>query len=131
MITDLTADMLAVIRNASKAKKESVEIKRSRLLENILKILRDEGFISNFKTIDDKKQGLIKVYLKYNKNKTPAILGLKKVTKSSLRIYKSYKKLPRVLGGIGIAIISTSQGVMSDKDARSKKIGGEIICYAW
>jgi len=130
-ITDLTADMLTMIRNASSAHKESVEIKRSNLLETVLKILKEEGFVTNFKPIPDKKQGLIKVYLKYNKNKVPALLNLKRISKPGLRSYKTYKDLPRVLGGVGIAIISTSSGIMTAKDARAKKIGGEVICYAW
>ena len=130
-ITDLTADMLTMIRNASNARKETVEIKRSNLLETVLKILKEESFISNFKPIPDKKQGLIKVYLKYNKDKVPALLDLKRISKPGLRIYKTSKNLPRVLGGVGIAIISTSSGIMTAKDARIKKIGGEVICYAW
>ena len=130
-ITDLTADMFTMIRNASKAKKVTVEIKRSNLLEVISRILKEQGFISNYKAISDKKQGLLRVYLKYGKGKKPALIGLKKITKPSLRIYKGHKKLPRVLGGIGISIVSTSQGVMTSREARRRKIGGEIICYAW
>jgi len=130
-ITDLTADMFTMIRNASKARKVSVEIKRSNLLEIVLKILKDEGFISNFKPIQDKKQGLIKVYLKYNKDKQPALINLKRISTPGLRVYKPYKKLPRVLGGVGIAVLSTSAGVMTAKDARTKKVGGEVVCYAW
>lgn len=130
-ITDLTADMLTMIRNASKAKKETVEIKRSNSLEVISKILKEQGFISNYKAISDKKQGLLKLYLKYYKDKKPALIGLKKITKPGLRIYKGYKKLPRVMGGIGIAIVSTSQGIMTSKDARQRKVGGEVLCYVW
>lgn len=130
-ITDLTADMFTMIRNASRARKETVEIKKSNLLETVLKILKEEGFVSNFKPILDKKQGLIKVYLKYNKDKVPALLDLKRISKPGLRVYKTHKNLPRVLGGVGIAIISTSSGIMTAKDARMKKIGGEVVCYAW
>jgi len=130
-ITDLTADMLTMIRNASSVKKESVTIKRSKLLESICTILKGEGFISNFKSIEDNKQGTIKIYLKYGKSNTPAITGLEKITKPGLRIYKDSRNLPRVLGGVGIAIVSTSQGLMTANDARSRKIGGEIICKAW
>ncbi len=130
-ITDLTADMFTMIRNASKAKKVTVEIKRSNLLEVISRILKEQGFISNYKAISDKKQGLLRVYLKYGKDKKPALIGLKKITKPSLRIYKGHKKLPRVLGGIGISIVSTSQGIMTSREARRRKIGGEIICYVW
>jgi small subunit ribosomal protein S8 len=120
-----------MIRNASKAKKVTVEIKRSNLLEVISRILKEQGFISNYKAISDKKQGLLRVYLKYGKDKKPALIGLKKITKPSLRIYKGHKKLPRVLRGIGISIVSTSQGVMTSREARRRKIGGEIICYVW
>lgn len=130
-ITDLTGDMLTMLRNASRAKKEAVEIKRSGLLEAILKILKEEDYISNYKPIDDKKQGLLKVYLKYNRDKSPAIIGLKKITKPGLKIYKGYKRLPKVFSGIGIAIVSTSQGVMTASEASKRKIGGEVICYVW
>ena len=130
-ITDLTADMLTMIRNAQRARKESVDIKRSNLLESIANILKEERFISNYKTIPDKKQGLIKIYLKYGKDKSPAITELIKISKSSLRVYKSCKELPRVLGGVGIAIVSTPEGLMTANEAKKRKLGGEIICYAW
>ena len=130
-VTDLTADMLTMIRNASRAKKESVEIKRSRLIAAVCEILKKEGFIANYKPIEDTKQGFLKVYLKYGKGSMPALKGLKKITKPGLRIYKGNSALPRVLGGVGIAIVSTSQGVMTAYDARFRKIGGEVICYAW
>ena len=131
MVTDLTADMLTRIRNASRANKESVEIKRSKLIEALCVILKAEGFIKNYKPIEDTKQGQIKVYLKYGKGKVPAITGLKRVSKPGLRCYKGYKELPRIFGGVGIALVSTSYGMMTARDARSRKIGGEIICYAW
>ena len=130
-ITDLTADMLTMIRNASMAKKETVEIKRSRLIETVCGILKKEGFISNYKPLEDKKQGLLKVYLKYSKDSLPAIKGLRKITTPGLRVYKGAYAIPRVLGGVGIAIVSTSQGVMTADEARTKKIGGEVICYVW
>lgn len=123
--------MLTVLRNACRANKETVEIKRSKLLEVIMNILKNEGFIANYKTMDDKKQGLIKIYLKYNKDKSPAIMGIKRVSKSSMRVYKDWKTLPRVLGGIGIAVVTTSKGVMTADEARKLKTGGEVICLVW
>lgn len=130
-VTDLTADMLTMIRNASRANKESVEIRRSKVLESICEILKKEGFIVNFKPIEDEKQGRLKVYLKYSKDQTPALTNIERISMSSLRIYKGYRSLPKVLGGVGIAIVSTSQGIMTAGDAKSKKIGGEVICTAW
>jgi small subunit ribosomal protein S8 len=130
-ITDLTADMLTMIRNASSAHKETVEIKCSKFLEAICEILKHEGFISNYKKIEDEKQGMIKVYLKYGKTNMPAITGIKKVTRPGLRAYKGYRDISLIFGGIGMSIISTSQGMMTSKDARAKKVGGEVVCHVW
>jgi len=130
-VTDTIADALTIIRNGALAGKEAVEIKKSSLCENIMGILKREGFIENHKTIDDNKQGLIKVYLKYDKDKSSALTGLKRISKPGLRVYVAKKEIKRVYGGIGIAIISTSQGLMTDKEAREKSIGGEILCQAW
>ena len=130
-VTDPTADMLTVLRNGSMARKETVEVKRSSLHENILEILKNEGFISNYKPMDDKRQGLIKIYLKYCKDQTPAITGLKTISKPGRRVYTKSKDVKSVYGGLGIAIISTSEGLMTEKDAREKNVGGEIICQAW
>ena len=130
-LTDPVADMLTVIRNASSTKKETVEVKGSVLSENIIKILKKEGFIANYKLIKDNKQGILRIYLKYMKSGTPAILGLKRISKPGLRIYKKADELPKVYGGLGIAIVSSSQGLLSDSEAREKKTGGEILCYAW
>ncbi|MCM8790112.1 MAG: 30S ribosomal protein S8 [Candidatus Omnitrophica bacterium] len=129
--TDPIADMLTVIRNASSAKKDVVEVKNSVLSEGIVKILKREGFISNYKIIKDNKQGIIRVYLKYLKNGTPAILGLKRVSRPGLRVYSKANALPRVYSGLGVAIISTSKGLLTDEEARDKKVGGEVLCYAW
>jgi len=120
-----------MIRNASRARKETVEIKRSKLLEAICAILKAESFITNYKPIEDDKQGLIKVYLKYGKDNAPAIMGLQTVSTAGLRHYEGYEDYRKVLGGVGIAIVSTSQGVMTTREARAKKVGGEIICRAW
>lgn len=130
-VTDPIADMLTVIRNASSAKKDVVEFKNSRLAEEILKIFKKEDFISNYKHIKDNKQGILRIYLKYAKSGNPAILGLKRISKPGLRVYKKAEDLPKVYGGLGVAIISTSKGIMTDTEARESKNGGEVICYIW
>lgn len=130
-LTDPIADMLTVIRNASSAKKETAEVRNSVVSENIVKILKREGFVANYKLIKDNKQGILRIYLKYLKNGTPAILGLKRISKPGLRVYKKADELPKVYGGLGVAIVSSSQGLLSDSEAREKKTGGEILCYAW
>lgn len=130
-VTDPIADMLAILKTGVMAKKEDVLVKRSRLSENILMILKSEGFISNYKAIPDDKQGMIKVYLKYEKDKTPFLSGLKRISKPGLRVYKKNKDIKSVYGGIGIALISTSQGVVTDKDAKEKNLGGEVLCHVW
>jgi len=130
-VTDPIADMLTRIRNASFAKKEVVELKSSRILEEVVKILKKESFVANYKFIKDTKQGILRVYLKYSKEGAPAILGIKRISKPGLRIYKKADALPKVYGGLGIAVISTSKGLMTDSEAREKKLGGEVICYTW
>ena len=130
-VTDPIADMLTVLRNASVAKKPVAEVKNSKISEGIVKILKDEDFISNYKVIKDTKQGILRVYFKYAPDGAPALLGLKRISKLGLRIYKKADELPKVYGGLGSAIISTSKGLMTDKEAREKKIGGEVICYVW
>lgn len=130
-ITDSIADMLTVMRNANSAKKSACEVKSSRMAQEILRILKDEGFISNFKVIKDNKQGLVRIYLKRSKEGKSALVGLRRISTPGLRIYKKADELPKVYSGLGVAIISTSKGMMTDKDARQKKLGGEIICAAW
>lgn len=130
-VTDPIADMLTRIRNASFAKKDIVELKNSILLEEVLKIFKKESFISNYKLMKDSKQGILRVYLKYSKEGAPAILGIKRISKPGLRIYKKADELPKVYGGLGIAVVSTSKGLMTDNEARDKKMGGEVLCYAW
>ncbi|MBI4974508.1 MAG: 30S ribosomal protein S8 [Candidatus Omnitrophica bacterium] len=130
-VTDTVADALTIIRNASSAKKDVAEVKNSRLTEAILKILKKEKFISNYKEIKDSKQGILRVYLRYGQDGSPAILGIKRVSKPGLRIYKKADSLPKVYGGLGVAVISTSKGLMTDAEAREKKAGGEVICYIW
>ena len=130
-VTDPIADALTILRNASFAKKEVAELRNSKLLEEVLKILKKESFIANYKLIKDTKQGLLRVYFHYEKNGTPAILGIKRISRPGLRVYKKSDELPKVLGGLGVAVISTSKGLMTDSEAREQKMGGEVICYAW
>jgi small subunit ribosomal protein S8 len=130
-VTDSIADMLTVIRNGSSAKKDAVEVKNSKVTEEIVKILKKEGFIANYKLMKDTKQGILRVYLKYGKDAQPALSGLKRISRPGLRIYKKIDEMPSVYGGLGIAIVSTSKGLITDKEAREKKVGGEVICYAW
>ena len=130
-VTDPIADMLTMVRNASSAKKEVVEVKNSRLTEEIIKIFKRERFISNYKVIKNSKQGVLRIYLQYLKDGKPAILGIKKISKSGLRVYKKADDLPQVLGGLGTAVISTSKGLLTDVQARGNKVGGEVICYIW
>ncbi|SJZ98712.1 30S ribosomal protein S8 [Selenihalanaerobacter shriftii] len=130
-MTDPIADMLTRIRNANLATKNTVEIPASNLKEEISKILKDEGFIKNYRRIEDNAQGRLRLDLKYGNNDEKVITGLKRISKPGLRVYASKDEVPKVLGGLGVAIVSTSQGVVTDKDAREKGIGGEVLCYVW
>ena len=130
-ITDVVADMLTRIRNANSAKHESVEIPASNLKKAIAQILLDEGFIKAYDVIEDNKQGTIKVTLKYGENKQRIIQGLRRVSKPGLRIYAASQDLPKVKNGLGIAIVSTSKGIMTDKAARKQNIGGEVLAFVW
>jgi small subunit ribosomal protein S8 len=130
-VTDSVADMLTIIRNGSFAKKEIVEVRGSKLSEEIISIFKKESFILNYKLIKDNKQGVLRVYLKYAKDGSPAILGIKRISKPGLRIYKQADELPKVYGGLGVAVISTSKGLMTDNQARENKVGGEVLCYIW
>lgn len=128
---DTIADMLTRIRNANNAFHEKVDIPASKLKVEIAKILKTEGYIKNYKYIEDRKQGLIRVYLKYGSNKEKVITQLVRVSKPGLRVYCRSNKVPAVLNGLGTAIISTSQGLKTDKESRHLNMGGEIICYIW
>ena len=130
VMTDPIADMLTRIRNANQAKHESVTMPASRLKLEILAVLKNEGYISEYEKVEDGKQGIIKVTLKYN-NKDRVIKGIKKISKPGLRVYAKSSELPKVLNGLGVAIISTSNGIMTDREARSKKLGGEVIAFVW
>ena len=130
-ITDPIADMLTRIRNASNAKHESVDVPASNMKKSIAQILLDEGYIKNFQIIDDGTQGVIRITLKYVSGKQAVISGLRRVSKPGLRVYAGADELPRVLKGLGIAIVSTSKGVMTDKAARAAHIGGEVLAFVW
>ncbi|HEX3030460.1 MAG TPA: 30S ribosomal protein S8 [Clostridia bacterium] len=130
-ITDTIADLLTRIRNASSAKHESVDIPASNLKKSIAKILLEEGYVKNIEEIDDGKQGIIRVNLKYAANKQNIITGIKRISKPGLRVYAGKDELPKVLGGLGIAILSTSKGIMTDKKARQEGIGGEVLAFIW
>ena len=130
-ITDTIADMLTRIRNASSAKHETVDIPASNMKKAIAQILVDEGFVKNFQVIDDGKQGVIRMTLKYGENRVPVITGLRRVSKPGLRIYSNCEDMPKVMKGLGIAIVSTSKGVMTDKAARKANVGGEVLAFVW
>ena len=130
-ITDVIADLLTRIRNAGAAKHETVDIPASNVKSAIADILVEEGYVKEVQRIDDGKQGILRVYLKYTANKKPVISGIHRISKPGLRIYASKEELPKVLGGLGIAIISTSKGIMTDKKARKLGVGGEVMAYVW
>ena len=130
-ITDPVADMLTRIRNANDAKHESVEVPASNMKKSIAQILVDEGYIKAFTVAEDGKQGMIKITLKYGQNKAKVIQGIKRVSKPGLRVYASSEEMPKVIRGMGIAIVSTSKGVMTDKAARRANVGGEVLAYVW
>ncbi|MCF8008548.1 MAG: 30S ribosomal protein S8 [Halanaerobiales bacterium] len=130
-ITDPIADMLTRVRNANSVNKDVVDIPASNLKINIAKTLKDEGFIKEYKIIDNYPQNKIRIYLKYSKDNEKVITGIKRISKPGLRVYVNKDEIPRVLGGLGIAVISTSQGVLTDKQARKESVGGEVLCYVW
>lgn len=130
-MTDPVADMLTRIRNANTVRHDTVDIPASKMKKSIAQILLDEGYIKGFEVIEDGKQGTIRVEMKYAENKERVIKGLKKISKPGLKVYCKADDVPKVLGGLGVAIISTSKGVISDKAARTLGIGGEVICYVW
>ncbi|MBQ8077645.1 MAG: 30S ribosomal protein S8 [Eubacterium sp.] len=130
-ITDPIADMLTRIRNAGSAKHETVDIPASNMKKAIAQILLDEGYIASYKVIEDEKQGVIRVTLKYGENKSTVITGLRRVSKPGLRIYSNVEDMPKVMKGLGIAIISTSKGIMTDREARKLNVGGEVLAFVW
>ena len=130
-VTDPLADMFTVLRNANRAKIEKVEVPSSKMRLETLTILKKEGYIKNFKYFSDSKQGTIRVYLKFSKEKTAAITQIKRISKPGRRIYVTKEKIPQVIRGMGMAIISSSSGLVSDTQARKLGVGGEVICYVW
>ncbi len=130
-ITDPIADMLTRIRNANSAKHDSVDVPASNMKKAIAEILLEEGYIKNYQIVDDGTQGIIRIALKYNAGKEKVIQGLRRVSKPGLRVYAGAEELPKVLKGLGIAIISTSKGIMTDKKARAAHIGGEVLAFVW
>ncbi|MDF7639437.1 30S ribosomal protein S8 [Lactobacillus sp. ESL0791] len=131
VMTDPIADYLTRIRNANTAKHDSVEVPASNIKKSISEILKREGFIRDYEVTDDNKQGIIKIFLKYGPNGERVISGLKRISKPGLRNYVNSENLPKVLNGLGIAIVSTSAGVITDKEARQKGVGGEVVAYVW
>ena len=129
--TDSIADMLTRIRNASSAKHDSVKIPASNMKKAIAQILVDEGYIKNYKIIEDGKQGVIRVTLKYGEGKSQVITGLRRVSKPGLRIYSNVEDMPKVMKGLGVAIVSTSKGIMTDREARKQNVGGEVLAFIW
>ncbi len=130
-MTDPIADMLARIRNASTAMHDDVLIPASKIKENIARILLDEGFVDGLEVVEDGPHPMIKIDLRYSQERERAISGIRRISKPGRRVYRGAQELPRVLGGLGVAIISTSQGVMTDKQARRAKVGGEVLAYVW
>ena len=130
-MSDVIADMLTRIRNANDAKHQTVDIPASNMKKSIAEILSTEGYIKGYQVIEDGKQGTIRVTLKYGANKAKVIRGLKRVSKPGLRIYAGYEDMPKVMNGLGIAIVSTSKGLMTDKLARANKVGGEVLAFIW
>ena len=131
VMTDPIADLLTRIRNANSVYHDKVEIPASKIKQAVVKILKDEGFVKDYDMIADGKQGMLRVSLKYGPNREKVITGIKRISKPGLRVYAKKEQLPRVLGGLGIAIISTSKGIMSDKVARKEGLGGEVLAYVW
>ena len=130
-ITDTVADLLTRIRNANSAKHDTVDVPASNMKKAITQILLDEGYIKGYQVIEDGKQGIIHITLKYGANNTPVITGLRRVSKPGLRIYTNVEEMPRVLKGLGIAILSTNKGIMTDKQARKENVGGEVLAFIW
>ena len=130
-ITDTVADLLTRIRNANSAKHDTVDVPASNMKKAITQILLDEGYIKGYQVIEDGKQGMLHITLKYGAKKTPVITGLRRVSKPGLRIYTNVEEMPKVLKGLGIAILSTNKGIMTDKQARKENVGGEVLAFIW
>ncbi|MFD2627711.1 MULTISPECIES: 30S ribosomal protein S8 [Oceanobacillus] len=131
VMTDPIADMLTRIRNANMVRHEKLELPASTMKKEIADILKREGFVSDYEFVEDNKQGVLRIFLKYGTNEERVITGIKRISKPGLRVYAKADEVPRVLNGLGIAIVSTSKGVLSDKEARSQAVGGEVLAYVW
>jgi small subunit ribosomal protein S8 len=131
VMTDPIADMLTRIRNANTVKHEKLELPASKLKQEIAEILKREGYVKDFEYIEDNKQGILRIFLKYGANEEHVITGMKRISKPGRRVYAKADEVPRVLNGLGIAIVSTSKGVLSDREARSQSVGGEVLAYVW
>ena len=131
MRSDPIADMLTRIRNASRAEHEKVDIPASRLKVRIAELLKEEGFIKNFRLLEDRKQGMLRVYLKYGVANEKMISGLVRVSTPGRRVYVTHERIPWILGGMGVALLSTSRGVLTDRDARKQRMGGDVLAYVW
>ncbi len=131
VMTDPIADFLIRISNAQKARFDKVDIPASKMKLSITRILKDEGYIRHYKFIKDNKQGIIRIHLKYDENRRAAITGVKRISKPGRRVYVGYDDIPKVLNGLGISILSTSQGILTDKEARKRRVGGELLCAIW
>ena len=129
-VSDPIADTLTIIRNAANARHETVEFPASKLLERMMAIFKNDGYIEDFRLLKDNKQGVLKVYLKYENTK-PVIMGIKRISRPGLRVYTDNNRIPKVLNGLGTAVISSSKGLVTDREARKLKIGGEVLCYIW
>jgi len=130
-MTDTLADMLTRIRNAGKAGFDKADIPASRMKIALARIFKDEGFIKNYKVIKDQRQGILRIYLRYDDRQKPMIRGVQRVSRPGRRVYSGHEKLPRVQGGLGVAVVSTSRGVLTDRQARKLKVGGEVLCQIW
>ena len=131
MLTDLTANVLTMIRNATMRKKETVNVPSSKMIKEIIRIFKEEGFITDYKDVEDKKQAQLRIYLKYNKDSSSTISHVKKVTKPGLRVYTNKNDIPAALDGLGVTILTTPNGILTDKQAREQGVGGEVICQIW
>lgn len=129
--TDPIADLITRIRNANRANHEKVDIPASKMKQEVVRLIKEEGFIRNYKVLEDRRQGMIRVFLKYGPNREHIINEVERVSKPGRRVYTTADRIPRVLGGLGVAILSTSQGIMTDRQARRARVGGEVLCYIW
>jgi small subunit ribosomal protein S8 len=130
-VSDPVADFLTCIRNAIGAKHRKVDVPSSKMKAELAKVLLRERFINNFKTIEDTRQGVLRIYLKYTNDETPVITGIKRISKPGRRVYVNKTRIPRVMGGLGISVVSTSRGLMTDREAREAGLGGELVCQVW